>query len=349
VHVAVRVDASDAVGSGHVMRCLTFAQLARVRGAQVTFICREGAGDLCGVITARGFALQRLPRRSTADAATWHEDAAECAAILNARAGALDLLVVDHYLLDARWESALRPQAKRILVLDDLANRPHDCDVLLDQNLHDTADDRYGALVPPGTRVFVGPRFALLRPEFDAGNPRLRDHGVGRVLVFFGGSDPTLEALKLVAALGKLADAAPFTTIVLGRQHAARDAVLSAASGRQKVEILAQTDEMARLTAEADLGVGTCGGAAWERCLLGLPALVVVTAENQRDDARILDSLGAVRNLGDAADVPMQTWASEIRALVDSPRTLLSMSQAALRVMHGRREAAHAFEAAVFS
>jgi UDP-2,4-diacetamido-2,4,6-trideoxy-beta-L-altropyranose hydrolase len=331
------------------MRCLTLAQMARVRGAQVVFISREGPGDLCDVIAARGFAVRRLPQRSGADAVGWREDAAECSAILDAHERTLDLLVVDHYLLDARWESALRSYTKRILVLDDLADRPHECDVLLDQNLHDTADDRYGTLVPPGTRVFVGPRFALLRPEFDSVRPRLRDRGVGRTLVFLGGSDPTLETLKLVAAFRTLADAAPFTTIVLGKQHAAPGAVVEAASHRQNLKIVTHTDEMAQLTAEADLGVGTCGGAAWERCLLGLPALVVVTAENQRDDARILHSLGAVCNLGDAQDVSTQTWAGEIRGLMDSPRTLLSMSQAALRVMQGRPEATRAFEAAVFA
>jgi len=345
MRVAVRTDASLTIGTGHVMRCLTLAWMLRKRGAAVFFVCRERSGNLCDLIEEQGFAVIRLP---ALDAATpWQEDAMETRVAIESQGGRVDLLVVDHYALDARWEQMLRPLAGRLFVIDDLADRSHACDVLLDQNLHDAPDSRYRDLVPASTRVFVGPRFALLRPEFDAVAARLRDQGLQRLLVFLGGTDPSNEALKLVLALQGLGADAPLTTIVLGPTNPHAESVRQAAQGMDRVSVIGATKRMAGLMDEADLGIGTCGGAAWERCALGLPALVVVNAENQRDDARILHALGAVRNLGDATATGVERWIAEIRALKQDPAALQAMSQAAAEVMRDRRLAMRDLEAAL--
>ena len=107
--------------------------------------------------------------------------------------------------------------------------------------------------------------------------------------------------------------------LILGpvNPHAAE--VREAAKGSQAMTIIGATGEMAAEMAKADLAIGTCGGAAWERCVLGLPSLVVISAENQRDDARILHSLGAVRNLGNADVMSVERWAREIEGLRSDP------------------------------
>jgi UDP-2,4-diacetamido-2,4,6-trideoxy-beta-L-altropyranose hydrolase len=337
------------------MRCLTLANMLRSRGAAVAFLCRELSGHLCDRVEADGFALHRLPApaatptgaplaRSQID---WEIDAEQSRSALEHAGMCPDLLVVDHYGLGSSWEYALRPLSRRILVIDDLADRAHDCDILLDPNLHDSPTVRYVGLVATSTQVFVGPRYALLRPEFDLVAMRTRDSGLRRMLVFFGGADSSNEALKLVRALQVLGDRAPPTVIVLGSINQNVQEVRRAALGVDRIRLLVATDEMARLVDEADLGVGTCGGAAWERCLLGLPALVVVSAENQRDDARILHSLGAVRNLGDANDTSVTHWVGEIEALQKDSASLQAMSRAAAAVMAGRRQAVHEFESAL--
>jgi UDP-2,4-diacetamido-2,4,6-trideoxy-beta-L-altropyranose hydrolase len=257
------------------------------------------------------------------------------------------LLVVDHYALDARWERVLRPVVRRVFVIDDLADRPHDCDVLLDQNLHDSPESRYSRLVQTSTRLFIGPRFALLRPEFDSVAVRLRDKGLQRMLVFFGGTDPSNEALKLVFALRGLAVDVPLTRIVLGPANPHAEAVRQAAQGAGGISVIGPTSQMASLMDEADLGIGTCGGAAWERCALGLPALVVVNAENQLDDARILHALGAVRSLGDATTTSVERWTVEIRTLQNDPVALKEMSWSSATVMKDRKLAMRALEAAL--
>jgi UDP-2,4-diacetamido-2,4,6-trideoxy-beta-L-altropyranose hydrolase len=359
VNVGIRADASFDIGTGHVMRCLTLANAMRRRGAEVLFLCREYRGHLCSQIEENGFAVSRLPPvtevsgngaslNSPMELRTgWRTDADQCQSALDRAEFKPDLLVVDHYALDNRWEDALQPAARRILVIDDLADRPHNCDILVDPNLHDSPASRYVGLVGASTRVFVGPRYALLRPEFDRVATRARDSGLSRLLVFLGGADISNEALKLVHALRALAARAPRAVIVLGPINPNVEEIRRAALGLNGIRLVRTTSEMARLVAEADLGVGTCGGAAWERCLLGLPALVVVNAANQHDDARILHSLGAVRNLGDAGLTSVERWVAEISSLQDDPAALASMSRAAAAVMQGRQEAMREFETAL--
>jgi UDP-2,4-diacetamido-2,4,6-trideoxy-beta-L-altropyranose hydrolase len=355
VNVAIRADASSDIGTGHVMRCLTLANALRSRGADVAFLCRECFGHLCDQVEADGFAVHRLPSFAAPGPdlslvpprIEWELDAKQTRFALEHAGMRLDLLVVDHYGLGRPWECALRPLTRRILVIDDLADRAHDCDILLDPSLHDCPEIRYVGLVAASTRVFVGPRYALLRPEFDRAATRSRNKGVGGLLIFFGGADISNEALKLVQALRSLAAHAPPTVIVLGPINPNVAEIRSAALGLDRIRLVGTTDEMAILMNEADLGIGTCGGAAWERCLLGLPALVVITAANQRDDARILHSLGAVRNLGDAGEASVARWAAEISILQNDAGALLAMSRAAAAVMHGRQQCVSDFEAAL--
>lgn len=327
------------------MRCLALAGLLRDRGAKSLFLCAETAGHLCDFIEDRGFPAARMPISELP--AGWKEDAEHTRAAIGSRKLQPHLLVVDHYKLDARWERALRSFVGRIFVFDDLADRSHDCDVLLDQNLHDCPELRYKGLVSAETRVFVGPRFALMRPEFETRAARLRDQGLQRLLVFFGGIDPTNEAFKLVSALRILGERAPETKLVLGPINPGAQDLRRFAASIAKVAVIGATDQMAKLITEADLGIGTCGISAWERCWLGLPALVVISADHQRDDARILQALGAVRCLGDAANVTIGDWVAALRAVQTEPAALLSMSHASAQVMRGRREALRDLEAAL--
>ena len=208
--IAFRTDASIQIGSGHVMRCLTLADALRERGAQCNFICREHAGNMNDLIRARGYAVEVLPlNNSNASAhespahegwlgAEWQDDAEQTRRALADIT--VDWLIVDHYALDICWEHQMRGICRRLMVIDDLADRTHDCDLLLDQNYSDNAG-RYGTLVPDSTRIRIVPRYALLQPEYQRSQvERSEAQAISRVLVFFGGSDPddmtrmTLEA-----------------------------------------------------------------------------------------------------------------------------------------------------------
>ena len=341
--VLVRADATSEMGAGHVMRCAALGTRLMSRGAKVHFLCVGLSDHLADWLRDHGLGLAVLP---AADITDWRSDLAATRDVVG-RVGHADLLIVDHYGLNKAWEKGMRSQARRILVIDDLVDRDHDCDMLLDQNLHEAALIRYGKRVPQGTRLFLGPRYAMLRAEFDEpGLGRIRDGSVKRLLVFFGG-DPNNQTLKIINALRALGSLAPETIIVLGAVHPHRSVIHKNAADLPGVHVLDTTDQMSRLMAQADLAIGTCGGAAWERCALGLPCLVVVTAENQREDAEILHRLGAVEHLGDANEVSLENWESALRRAMDDPSRIRAMASAALEVMVGRQTAFAELEGAL--
>lgn len=333
--VLVRADATSEIGTGHVMRCAALGMRLMSRSAQVHFVCAGLPPMLQDWLHKRGFGLTMIP---VAEAGDWRADLAATCDVVR-RVGYADLLIVDHYGLNQAWERGIRSQARRILVIDDLADRDHDCDMLLDQNLHEAALTRYGKRVPQGTQLFLGPCYAMLRAEFDeSGLERIRDGSVKRLLVFFGG-DPNNQTLKIIDALRALGSLAPETVIVLGAAHPHRSMVHKNVVDLPGVHVLDTTDQMSMLIAQADLAIGTCGVAAWERCALGLPCLVVVTAENQREDAEILHRLGAVEYLGDANEVSEETWENALRRAMDDPHRIRVMASAAREVMVGRQAA----------
>lgn len=311
---AIRADASPEIGFGHVWRCATLANGLRKAGVDVRFVCREHDGHLCDQIQNQGFSVARLPRSRLDPAprgegregdyvswlgADWSVDATETIEALRAW-GPVDWLVVDHYAVDRRWETALRTSARRIMVIDDLANRPHDCDLLLDQNLTAGMHTRYEDRVPAGTGLLLGPEYALLQPLYAELHAQLpaRDGLIRRIFVFFGGVDSdNLTGRTLAAILGlNRPDIEVDVVVSASGPHVA--AVRRQASGHSNVHFHSGLPTLAPLMAGADLAVGAGGATSWERLCLRLPALVVTLAENQRPVAEELDRRGLIRWLG---------------------------------------------------
>ncbi len=318
--VVLRTDASLEIGAGHVYRCLTLADTLRSQGADCHFICREHPGNLLAFIRQRGYPAYSLGLPVAVEAvagplthAHWlgvsqEQDALDCAPLLQQLRP--DWLVADHYGLDACWESALRAHYSRLLVIDDLADRAHQCDLLLDQNLGRTAQ-AYQERVPHQCTVLAGPQFALLRPEFAQlrGYSLLRRERLGRVqqiLVSMGGVDRPNATAAILSALCdcSLPEGCQVKVVMgatapwVGQVRALLQALPFTA------EVLVNVSDMARLMADSDLAVGAAGGSSWERCCLGLPTLLATLADNQLSGARALDQAGAARWLGGAVDIP---------------------------------------------
>jgi len=289
--IAFRVDASSQIGTGHFMRCLSLADGLNQRGAQIRFVCRHLPEHLEDTLVARGYAFMPLNSGSNdaiaGDLAHAHwlgvsqaQDAADTIHALSDQFW--DWLIVDHYALDIRWETELRKSARNIFVIDDIADRQHDCDLLLDQNFYTDMGARYIEKVPPHCRLLLGPRYALLRDEFRQLRERVkpRTGAVKRVLVFFGGVDADNFAGRVIEALADTDIKGSKVDVVIGVQHPQRDAIESACAEHQ-FDCHVQTNRMAELMAAADLAIGAGGSATWERCCLGLPAFVICTAANQ--------------------------------------------------------------------
>lgn len=330
MRVALRADASVALGAGHVMRCLALADELRRQGAETLFLSRRQAGDLCALIEAHGHALGPLP----AEPGDASADAGQCLALFDA----VDWLVVDHYRLDAAWERALRAKARRILAIDDLADRRHDCDLLLDQNQRPEAGARYAGLLPEGCVELHGPRHALLRPEFAARRAglRRRDGGVERVLVFFGGADADGVTLKALAALAAPRRDEIAVDVVVGRANPRLAEIEAACQTLPGTTLHIQSEDMAGLMAAADLAIGAGGTAAWERCCLGLPCLTLGIADNQYGPAAALAEAGAQFYLGPAGAVEAPALARAIEQVIALPELLRHVGRQGMALVDGR-------------
>jgi len=328
MRVIFRADASRTLGAGHVMRCLTLADELAGRGARCHFLCQETDGHLGALILARGHGLEWIP-----PLAGWRADAAASQSVLDRMGvGRVDWLVVDHYQLDREWEQAMAPRAARLLVLDDMANRPHHCQLLVDQNLQPPG--RYAPWVAPECTCLLGPDYALLRPGFRRHRPVAprRPERVTRLLVFFGGGDESNETGKVLEALSGLPVA---VDVVIGGAHAHRDALAARCAGLPGCQVHFQVDDMAALMARADLALGATGVSTWERACLGLPAVVVSVADNQHPIARAGQDAGLHTWLGPAWEVDTAAWRAALVRVLDDPQHLAAQSAAGLTRVDG--------------
>ena len=304
MRVIVRADATPLIGGGHVMRCLTLSNALSARGAKVAFVTAAMPETLRDRIVASGHELVERPLLPDLDraGANWHEPPLDGDAQLDdataaeAGSGPADWVIVDHYLLDARWHSAARRFASKILAIDDLANRQYDCDILLDQSLGRQVSD-YSGLTPSGAEVLAGARYSLLRPEFvrergEALARRKKSGPVERILISMGTSDPGEISARVVdIVLAAAPDCA--IDVVLGPQAASLGLVNAIADKHPHVAVHVNSRDMAGLMRDADLAIGAAGGTSYERCCLGLPSIAIVLAENQRAGAEALDAAGA--------------------------------------------------------
>lgn len=355
--VVFRVDASLDIGNGHVMRCLTLAEALREKGADCQFVCRAHPGNLLDLIHQRDFDTHILPSQQFTHSASclrggrvgesklmhaawlgaeWTLDAVETKDGIGETM--VDWLIVDHYALDFRWEQQLRSACRRLMVIDDLADRPHDCDLLLDQNLGRVSAD-YDDLVPHGCTVLVGPLYAILLPEFAA----LRDYSFARrvnsqlkhLLITMGGVDKDNATGQVLHALKNC----PLPTdcrisIVMGLHAPWLEQVRDqAAQMPWATDLLVNVREMAKLTANCDVAIGAAGMSAWERCCLGVPTLTMVLAVNQVVGAVALKKTGAVLLLEDRGRLATELH-EKIAFLLDSQR-LQAMQHACGMVTKG--------------
>ena len=311
--IVFRADASMKMGSGHVMRCLTLALELKFFFPDITFISRAHKGSLNNLISDKGIKVAELPRPDSYSApvqnggsndyeswlgVTQEEDARESIKVLHKIFP--DWLIVDHYSLDKEWETLVRTHVKNIMVIDDLGNRSHDCNLLLDQNWFDDKEIRYKGLVPSFCTQLLGPRYALLRPQFADERKKLkpRKGDLKRIFVYFGGSD-THELTKMtLMVLSELELSYLEVDVVIGQNNLQRSELKELCSKRPFTQLHTQVDNMASIMAKADLAIGGGGATTWERICLSLESCVVIVAENQNEVNAHLARKGYIHLLG---------------------------------------------------
>ena len=334
MRVVFRADASNTIGTGHVMRCLSLAEALRERGAKCAFVFRDHKGHLIEKIRQEDFECIALAKsteiREKDDAdepvlahaewlgESWQSDAKQTIEALGAER--VDWLVVDHYALDKRWEEILRPHAKNIMVIDDLADRGHDCDLLLDQNLAANFKTRYQHLLPEHCATLLGPQYALLQPEYAELHPRTppRMGPVKRILVFFGGADQPNLTGRAVSAFLKLKCDDIMLDVVMSPNHPHEGEIHTLAHPYSNIAVHDVLPTLAPLMLRADLAIGGGGATSWERCCLGLPSLVITLADNQKPITAELEARGLVRWLGHYDAVTDDMIIDALKAAIDA-------------------------------
>jgi UDP-2,4-diacetamido-2,4,6-trideoxy-beta-L-altropyranose hydrolase len=302
---------------------MTLARSIRTRGCDVIFITRSDEGHLNGQIGAQGFERAAIGTAATGEAA-------DAAATIEHLHGC-DGLIVDHYGLGVEWERRVRPHVGTLAVIDDLA-RPHECDLLLDQNCFPPAAERYANLVPATATVLLGPQYALLRPQFAAARETLGAARSG-VFVFYGGSDETNETTRALHALAGSAWRDARVEVVVGASNPHAEAVDEAARALSRATVHRDIANMAVLMAGCAWALGAGGTTSWERCALGLPALVTVLADNQIEVAENLARAGAIVNLGRREHLAVHDYITAIDALDEA--SIATMGANARHIVDG--------------
>lgn len=302
-NIVFRVDSSSQIGAGHLMRCLALAdELDKAKNYNITFICSDLVGNLIRLINYQVLILPKKANfKSNSTYINWlgssqTEDANQTIKVLPKNT---NILIVDSYALDSSWHRILKNHSKIIMVIDDLANRNFDCDILLNQNLGFQIHN-YNNKIPEDCSLLLGCDYALLRHQFADLRPkallkRKKTKSIQNILITMGGSDKMNITYEVIKQLDKNLN----IVVVLGATSVHKDTILHYARDK-KIKIIVDAKNMPELMLKADLAIGAGGSTSWERCCLGLPSLTFILSENQRKIAENLHNIGAtliVKNL----------------------------------------------------
>ena len=326
--VYFRVDSSEAIGSGHVMRCLTLADRIKNNNVneKIIFLSKPHFKNIISVIKQRGFDVRILSEpksKGAIDEKTWlgtsqEHDSQEVIAVIEGDTENPKTLIIDHYSLDIEWEKRVRLYVDKIIVIDDLANRKHDCDILLDQNFYLDKETRYQGLVPEHAQLLLGCEYALLRPEFyDYTKNYVFKAKIKNIFVFFGGIDAAGMTLRTIQILK---DYPYIHAHIVSSEHCADWQRLSDICAEAPYFTLYKNvDNMAQLMASCDVAIGAGGTTQWERACIGIPSLVVSIADNQTHICQDTAETGYCYYAGKCQDMSQETYSIMLESFILNP------------------------------
>ena len=302
--VAFRVDSSLEMGSGHVVRCMTLARSLTSLGAECHFLCSDIPGNIISVLRDENFQVHTIPAslKVTKKSWDWRYDLKISLGII--RELNADLILLDHYLLGFEWEKGIQKAGICLAVLDDISNRLHSCDIFIDQNFCVNSDEIYDGILPDCELRFLGPHYSIVRPEFAELRKvsfKCRTNAKKQsLLVFISGSDPSNETGLVLEGLQKESGPWDELNVVVGLNNPHIPDVEQIVSQIPITDktIHVQISNMAKLMVSADFAILGGGTVTWEKCVLGLPSLVVSTADNQLNNLTKLHRLGAHISMG---------------------------------------------------
>lgn len=324
--VGFRVDASEKIGTGHFVRCVTLANQLKSEKVKSVFFSRHLSEKLINELKVQGHEFVNINLGcADFDQFSLYENWLECTQEIDATSllescdQLFDLFIVDHYALDEYWERRISSITKKILVIDDLANRKHFCNFLLDQSLNINLETRYKGLVNENCELLLGPKFALLKPEFYKIEPSEVKGNLDNILIFYGGADPSGETVKLLEVLiGNYLSNAFWKelNVVIGSLNKQKDYISNMCEQLPNANLLIDTDKMAEILSKSTLSFCAGGTFTWERIKMNVPAIVTCTADNQLGIKNFLNELMIIKVVDIGAT--LESFTHIIKDIVDN-------------------------------
>ena len=308
MNIVFRVDANEFIGTGHLMRCIALAQELKAKSFFVQFVCRDLPDYLVDMLITEDISLVNLKTHlplkdfDEANYFNWLRVSVltDVRDTINAIKNILwDWLIIDHYAIDKKWEVYLKPHTRKILVIDDLENRQHISDILIDQNYYPDQLQRYNKIIPSDTKKLLGPSFALLRRDFFnfRKNVKIRDGEIKKIVIFFGGVDRKNLTFKTIKVINKFYPDAFSVDVVIGSGHEDLLNIVNFCANNNQFKAYVQPKNIHELYSAADFSVGAGGISLWERCCLGLPTLTIATENNQIQQISNASKYGYIYNI----------------------------------------------------
>ena len=346
--IVFRSDASNLIGTGHVMRCLRLAKKLRNFGKKCFFICSNQKGNLIEKINRDGFQVKIIKKpknfilkkknenliHSSWLGSSLEDDANETIKAIGKNK--IEWLIIDHYAIVKTWQNQLRPFTKKIMVIDDLADRHHDCDLLLDQNLVYNYRGRYKNLLSKKSNLLLGPRYALLDPQYSKFHKKKlnRSGKIKRVLIFFGGADQKNLTGLSISTLLKLKKNKILFDIVISEKSIFYSQIKKISKKNKNIILHDTLPSLAPLIYKSDLAIGAAGSNTWERCCLALPSIIVISGFNQKKIAYAMKKAGVAIVLKESSKVKKEIKTA-FSLLINDTKLYLKMSKKAFSICDG--------------
>ena len=330
--IFIRVDSSTKIGYGHLIRCLALADTLK-KSFKINFICTNLNGNLISQICKKKFEVFRFNTKS--QRINVKKDAEKTISIIKKHRNKKSLLILDSYILSQEWENRVRPYVKRLIVIDDLMDRKHSCDLIIDQNLHTQMNSLYINSVPKNCVKLLGPDYAILRNQFIAQRKyaKIRSLPLKNILVSFGGSDNENHTLHTLTSLKKL-NSDVNVNVVTGTANIGKKIIKNFCKKNFNYNYFEQVENMVKLMQVADLCIGSSGTTTWERCCVGLPAIAIVTSNDQKDIASAVSKNKCIINLGKIKKSDNVNYVRLMKNLKNSE--LQNMSRNCMKLVDGK-------------
>ena len=283
--ILFRADGNPQVGSGHIMRCLSLADAFRDVGQTVIFVTADDSFQ--AVIWRRGYECVVLHTKYDA----MEDELSVLIPLLQKLRPSCILL--DSYFVTPDYMVGVKQEAP-LVYIDDQNAFDYPADLVVNYMLYGDRLD-----YPQNKQYLLGPKYALLRKEFQDVPRRQPKEQVKDVLLSTGGADSEHVALRCVQYLREQLEDGIIYHVVLGVMNQDIAEIERLTDGCAHIVLHRNVSDMRSLMLQCDAAISAAGTTLFELCACGVPTVTYVLADNQIMNAASFEEAGLMLNVGD--------------------------------------------------